>query len=186
MDADAGVAAGVAGLDLAAVYRCHAGFVWRVVRRLGVPEAALEDVVHDVFLVVHRRLAEYDGRAALTTWLFGIARGVASNHRRGVARAQRKLSVVGLEEPPTSAADPERSTEQAQVAAFVRKFLQGLEEDRRLLFELADIEGLKVPEIAETLGMNLNTAYARLRAVREQLTRALAEREAGAGRSVAR
>jgi len=176
----------VARLDLAEVYRCHAGFVWRVVRRLGVPEAALEDVVHDVFLVVHRRLAEYDGRAALTTWLFGIARGVASNHRRGVARAQRKLSVALLEEPSTSAADPERSTEQARVAAFVRDFLQGLEEDRRLLFELADLEGLKVPEIAETLGMNLNTAYARLRAVREQLSRALAEREAGARRSMAR
>ena len=172
-----------AGLDLAAVYRGHAAFVWRVVRRLGVADAALEDVVHDVFLVVHRRLAEYDGRAALTTWLFGIARGVASNHRRGLARAQRKLSVA---EPPTGAADPERSTEQAQVAAFVREFLQGLDEDRRLLFELADIEGLKVPEIAETLGMNLNTAYARLRAVREQLSRALADREAGARRSIAR
>ena len=87
-------------LDLAEVYRCHAGFVWRVVRRLGVPDAALEDVVHDVFLVVHRRLSEYDGRAALTTWLFGIARGVASNHRRGIARAQRKLAVV---EPPGGA-----------------------------------------------------------------------------------
>jgi RNA polymerase sigma-70 factor (ECF subfamily) len=177
-------AAGLAtSLALAEVYRCHAGFVWRVVRRLGVPDAALEDVVHDVFLVVHRRLSEYDGRAALTTWLFGIARGVASNHRRGLVRAQRKLSVV---EPPGSAADPERVTEQARVAAFVRDFLQGLDEDRRLLFELADIEGLKVPEIAETLGMNLNTAYARLRAVREQLSRALAEREAGARRSMAR
>ena len=172
-----------AGLDLAAVYRGHAAFVWRVVRRLGVADAALEDVVHDVFLVVHRRLAEYDGRAALTTWLFGIARGVASNHRRGLARAQRKLSVA---EPPASAADPERSTEQARVAAFVRDFLQGLDEDRRVLFELADLEGLKVPEIAETLGMNLNTAYARLRAVREQLSRALADREAGARRSMAR
>ncbi len=182
-DADVDAAGLATSLDLAEVYRCHAGFVWRVVRRLGVEDAALEDVVHDVFLVVHRRLHEYDGRAALTTWLFGIARGVASNHRRGLARAQRKLSVV---EPPGGAADPERVTEQARVVAFVRDFLRGLDEDRRLLFELADIEGLKVPEIAETLGMNLNTAYARLRAVREQLTRALAEREAGAGRSVAR
>ena len=176
-------AAACSELSLAEVYRCHAGFVWRVVRRLGVADAALEDVVHDVFLVVHRRLAEYDGRAALTTWLFGIARGVASNHRRGVARAQRKLSVA---QPPDAAPDPERTCEQARLAAFVREFLRGLDEDRRLLFELADIEGLKVPEIAETLGMNLNTAYARLRAVREQLSRALAEREASARRSMAR
>lgn len=165
---------------LAEVYRAHVGFVWRVLRRLGVEDAALEDVVHDVFLVVHRRLGEYDGRAALTTWLFGIARGVASNHRRGVARAQRKLSVAP---PPGAAPDPELRTQQQQLAAFVREFLAGLDEDRRLLFELADLEGLKVPEIAETLGMNLNTAYARLRAVREQLSRALAEREAGTRRS---
>ncbi len=165
---------------LAEVYRAHVGFVWRVLRRLGVEDAALEDVVHDVFLVVHRRLGEYDGRAALTTWLFGIARGVASNHRRGVARAQRKLSVAP---PPGAAPDPELRTQQQQLAAFVREFLAGQGEDRRLLFELADLEGLKVPEIAETLGMNLNTAYARLRAVREQLSRALAEREAGTRRS---
>ena len=171
------------GWSLAEVYRAHAGFVWRVVRRLGVAEEALEDVVHDVFLVVHRRLGEYDGRAALTTWLFGIARGVASNHRRGQARSLRKLSVAP---GPTPGPDPEVRTEQARAAAFVREFLAGLAEDRRLLFELADLEGLKVPEIAEMLGLNLNTAYARLRAVREQLSRALAEREAGARRSVAR
>jgi len=170
-------------LTLAEVYRCHAGFVWRVLRRLGVADAALEDVVHDVFLVVHRRLPEYDGRAALTTWLFGVARGVASNHRRGVARAQRKLSVAPT---PAAGPDPELRTEQAQLAEFVRGFLQGLDEDRRLLLELADIEGLKVPEIAEILGMNLNTAYARLRALREQLSRALADREAGTHRSMAR
>ncbi|MBL8976771.1 MAG: sigma-70 family RNA polymerase sigma factor, partial [Myxococcales bacterium] len=112
-----------------------------------------------------------------------IARGVASNHRRGVARAQRKLSVAP---PPGAAPDPELRTQQQQLAAFVREFLAGLDEDRRLLFELADLEGLKVPEIAETLGMNLNTAYARLRAVREQLSRALAEREAGTRRSMLR
>ncbi|MBK9755552.1 MAG: sigma-70 family RNA polymerase sigma factor [Nannocystis sp.] len=168
-------------MSLAEVYRAHVGFVWRVLRRLGVADAALEDVVHDVFLVVHRRLAEFDGRAALTTWLFGIARGVASNHRRGVVRAQRKLSVAPS---PGGAPDPEQRTEQQQLAAFVRGFLAGLDEDRRLLFELADLEGLKVPEIAETLGMNLNTAYARLRAVREQLSRALADREAGPRRSM--
>lgn len=177
------VRAEATGLTLAEVYRAHAGFVWRVVRRLGVAEEAQEDVMHDVFLVVHRRLGDFDGRAALTTWLFGIARGVAANHRRGLLRSQRRLTVAPV---PTPGPDPELRTEQAQAAAFVRGFLDGLEEERRLLFELADLEGLKVPEIAEMLGMNLNTAYARLRAVREQLSRALAEREAGRGGAVRR
>lgn len=167
---------------LAAVYRAHAGFVWRVVRRLGVPDAALEDVVHDVFLVVHRRLPEYDGRAAMTTWLFGIARGVAANHRRGQTRAERKLAVVP---PPAPVADPEADAARHEAAAFVRAFLDGLDEERRLLFALADIEGMKVPEIAEALGLNLNTAYSRLRATRELFQRALAGRDAPRARSVA-
>ena len=67
---------------LAEVYRAHVGFVWRVLRRLGVEDAALEDVVHDVFLVVHRRLADFEGRSAVTTWLYGIARRVAADYRR--------------------------------------------------------------------------------------------------------
>ncbi len=167
---------------LAEVYRAHAGFVWRVCRRLGVPEAALEDVVHDVFLVVHRRLHEYDGRAAMTSWLFGIARGVAANLRRSQARSERKLAVVP---PPAGPLDPERTTEREQAAAFVQKFLEGLDEERRLLFALADIEGMKVPEIAQALGVNLNTAYSRLRATRELFQRALAEREAPRARSAA-
>jgi RNA polymerase sigma-70 factor (ECF subfamily) len=167
---------------LADVYRAHAGFVWRVVRRLGVPEAALEDVVHDVFLVVHRRLHEYDGRAAMTTWLFGIARGVAANHRRGVQRADRKLAVVP---PPAEAIDPETGAARSEAAEFVRAFLDGLDEERRLLFHLADVEGMKVPEIAEAMGLNLNTAYSRLRATRELFQRALAERGGRRARSVA-
>jgi RNA polymerase sigma-70 factor (ECF subfamily) len=167
---------------LADVYRAHAGFVWRVVRRLGVPEAALEDVVHDVFLVVHRRLHEYDGRAAMTTWLFGIARGVAANHRRGLQRADRKLAVVPA---PVEGIDPEAGVARNQAAEFVRAFLDGLDEERRLLFHLADVEGMKVPEIAEALGLNLNTAYSRLRATRELFQRALAERGGRRARSVA-
>lgn len=169
-------------LALADVYRAHAGFVWRVVRRLGVAESALEDVVHDVFLVVHRRLHEYDGRAALTSWLYGIARGVAANHRRSHARAERRLSVV---QPPGAMPDPETGAAQEQAAAFVRSFLEGLDEERRMLFALADIEGMKVPEIAEALGLNLNTAYSRLRATRELFQRALAEREDRRGRTAA-
>lgn len=167
---------------LAEVYRAHAGFVWRVVRRLGVPEAAIEDVVHDVFLVVHRRLHEYDGRAAMTSWLFGIARGVAANLRRSQSRSERKLAVVP---PPAAAPDPERTTEREQAAEFVRGFLAGLDEERRLIFALADIEGMKVPEIAQAMGINLNTAYSRLRATRELFQRALAERDAPRARSVA-
>src|SRR5215475_4198677 len=68
------------------VYAAHVEFVWRVLRTLGVPDAQIEDAVQDVFVVVHRRLAEWQGRAAITTWLFAIARRVAGAHRRRASR----------------------------------------------------------------------------------------------------
>ncbi|HLL20652.1 MAG TPA: sigma-70 family RNA polymerase sigma factor, partial [Kofleriaceae bacterium] len=64
------------------VYTQHAAFVWRVLRTFGVGESQIEDAVQDVFVVVHRRLGEWEGRAAITTWLFAIARRVASTYRR--------------------------------------------------------------------------------------------------------
>lgn len=158
---------------LAEVYRRHASFVWRVVRRFGIGDAAVEDVMHDVFLVVHRRLAEFDGRASMTTWLYNIARGVAANHRRGRTREQRRLQLV--QPKPGSAPDPERETEREQAARFVREFVNTLDDDKRIVFELADLEGMPVPEVAELCGIKLNTAYSRLRAARQQFQRAVDE-----------
>src|SRR5687768_15277156 len=68
------------------IYRAHFGFVWRTLRALGVPSAALDDGAQEVFVVVHRRLAEFEGRASVKSWLFAIARGVAANQRRTVRR----------------------------------------------------------------------------------------------------
>src|SRR5690606_13032135 len=79
---------------LSEVYRHNVGFVARALRRLGVADEHLDDVVHDVFLIVHRRLGDYDGRAPLRSWLYGIARGVAANYRRGQLRAQRRLQLI--------------------------------------------------------------------------------------------
>lgn len=160
-------------LTLAEVYRRHAGFVWRAVRRFGIGDAVVEDVMHDVFLVVHRRLPEFDGRASMTTWLYNIARGVAANHRRGRTREQRRLELV--QPKPSAGPDPERATEHEQAAAFVRAFVTTLDEDKRTVFELVDLEGMPVPEVAELCGIKLNTAYSRLRAARQLFQRAVDE-----------
>lgn len=158
-------------LTLEAVYARHSGFVWRIVRRMGVPEHGVEDVMHEVFLVVHRRLPEYDGRVAMTTWLYHVARGVVSNHRRSRAREQRRLELV--DPRPAAAPDPEAQTRRGQAAAFVRAFLAELDPDKREVFELAELEGLPIPEVAELVGVNLNTAYSRLRAARQLFQRAV-------------
>jgi len=159
-------------LSLGEVYRQYADFVWRIARRQGVAAAELEDVVHDVFLVVHRRLPEYDGRAGMKTWLFHLTRGVVSNRRRGQHREAARLKLVETS-PSQAPATPEVHSERLQAAAFVREFIAGLTPNRRRLFELVEVEGIKVAEAARLLKVNLNTAHARLRAARKAFHQAV-------------
>src|SRR5882724_509457 len=65
-----------------AIYDAYFDFVWRSLRRLGVPEATLDDAAQDVFVVVHRRLPEFEARSTVKTWLFGIVLRVVATHRR--------------------------------------------------------------------------------------------------------
>ncbi len=146
-----------------AVYRAQVGFVWRSLRRMGVAEAEIEDAAHEVFMVVHRRLADFDGQAAISTWLFAIARGVASNRRRGADRHERRLAHVV---PPTASGDPGEHLERTRAAAAVERFLADLPLEQRLVFELCELEGMRAAEIAEATAINVNTVYTRLRAAR--------------------
>lgn len=165
---------------LDALYRDHADFVWRTVRRFGVPDEAAEDVVQDVFIVVRRRLPDYEGRGAPTSWLYAIARGVAANFRRGRDRAERRLRVVAAPEP---AATPEDAVGRAQVAQVVRRGLAALDRNQRRVFELVDIEGMSGPEVAEVLGVPLNTIYSRLRLARRRFRQVVEADRDGAQRS---
>jgi len=144
------------------VYATHVAFVWRVLRTFGLAEVQVEDAVQDVFLVVHRRLPEWEGRAAITTWLFAIARRVASAHRR---RASGDRTEVLVDEP-AGRDDTFAAMSRAQAAATVFHILQQLDEDKRMVFALVELEQLSVPEVARMLDLNLNTAYSRLRLAR--------------------
>lgn len=144
------------------VYSANVAFVWRVLRTFGLTEAQIEDAVQDVFVVVHRRLREWEGRAAITTWLFAIARRVASGYRRRVG-GERTEALV---EEPAGGADTFAAMSRAQAAATVFQILQQLDEDKRVVFALVELEGLSVPEVAKLLDLNLNTAYSRLRLAR--------------------
>jgi len=157
------------------VYRAHVGFVWRVVRALGVAEAQLEDAVQDVFVVVHRRLDEFAGRSRIETWLYAIARRVAASHRRSAGRRQRDRALD--EAPPLAASDDTFATlSAAQAASAVAAILDRMDEDKRTVFALVELEQLSVPVVAEILGINLNTAYSRLRLARRAFEAAVARR----------
>lgn len=145
-----------------AVYTAHVAFVWRVLRTFGVADAQLEDAVQDVFIVVHRRLAEWEGRAAITTWLFAIARRVASSHRRRKAGTRTETMTVDPEGPADTFAEVSR----AQASVTVMSILERMDEDKRIVLVLVELEQLSVPEVARMLDLNLNTAYSRLRLAR--------------------
>ncbi len=144
-----------------AVYATHVAFVWRVLRTFGVGEAQIEDAVQDVFVVVHRRLRDFEGRAAITTWLFAIARRVAGAYRR-------KKSTEPLDEiaEPVDSTDTFAALSRAQAAATVMAILETMDEDKRMVFALVELEQVSVPEVARMLDLNLNTAYSRLRLAR--------------------
>ena len=147
------------------LYRAHADFVWRTVLRLGIGESQAEDAVHEVFLVVRRKLPTFRGDAAPTTWLYAIARGVCSNLRRKHARAQRRLEMLA---PPAPAPSPEDLASRANAVAQVARFLATLPEHQREVFVLSDIEGMTGRDVATALKVPLGTAYSRLRLARKR------------------
>lgn len=149
----------------------HAPIVRRALQRLGVPAEHLDDAVQDVFTVVVRREGDFDHDRSLTNWLWGIARGVASTHRRALGRRARlhaALAIVG-ESAPT----PDDVIARGEASARVAAFVDGLPTSLREVFVLAHLEGCSGPEIAARLEINLNTAYARIRTTRLRFEAAL-------------
>lgn len=157
------------------LFLAHYGFVCRALHGMGVDAASVEDLAQDVFVVLHRRLADYDQQRDVRSWLWGIARRVASMHVRTKSRAQRKLQAI----PDASAPNgPVERVELLEDAEFVRGVLAAMPEDQREVFVLIEIESMSAPQIAELLGVKLNTVYSRLRTARERFKAAVATREA--------
>ena len=164
----------VGELDFELVYRDHFPFVWRSLRRLGVREAQLDDATQEVFLVVHHRLGDFDGRVPIRSWLFGIARLTSLSYRRRV----RKTAADPLpSELGATAATPHDQAETSEAVRFLDAFLETLGEAQRLVFILAELEQMHASEIADTLGVKVNTVYSRLRLARAAFRRAVARRE---------
>ncbi|MEM7153306.1 MAG: sigma-70 family RNA polymerase sigma factor [Myxococcota bacterium] len=164
--------------QLEKVYREHHRFVWRSLVRLGVPDHRVDDAMHDTFLVVARRLEEFEGRANLRTWLFAIAMRVAQGIRRDAARERKRRSRVAREQ--VEAHEPHA---RADAARTLREILSVLDDDQRAVFIMAELEGMTAPEIAAVVGVKVATVYSRLRLAREKLSRVLARSEARSRRN---
>ncbi len=166
------MAAGPSAFD--ALYEEHFDFVWRSLRRMGIQESHLDDGVQEVFVVAHRKLGEFEGRSSPRTWLFGIARRVASEFRRWNRRKNQHdaLPEAVLDDAPT----PQEQAERREALRVLDQCLGAIQDERREVFVLMELESMTAPEVAEATGVPLNTVYSRLRLARAEFERAVAAR----------
>jgi RNA polymerase sigma-70 factor (ECF subfamily) len=178
-------------LDFARVYEEHFAFAWRTLRRLGVPSERLDDALQDAFLVISQRLSTYDpARGHLRSWIYGIVVHVVRNDRRRHRRKEAPcVPLSDSDSSPdlgerlaTSAPSPSQTAEEHEALRLALSILDALPEERREVLVLADLEEMPIVEIAESLGLNVNTTHSRLRAARREFDEALARFRARSGR----
>ncbi|HTA90211.1 MAG TPA: RNA polymerase sigma factor [Polyangiaceae bacterium] len=153
------------------VFDEHARYIWRTLRHLGIADADAPDLCQEVFITVSRKLSSFEGRSTLRTWLYGICIRVVSEHRRRpYVRHERPASEPTPPDANASEALPDTQLEQRSA---VQRLLGALDEDKRLVVVLYEIEGFSMKEVAELVGCPLQTAYSRLHAGRELMLAAL-------------
>ena len=156
------------------VYQDHFRFVWSTLLRLGVPRDAVEDACQETFLVFYRRRTDFDGRGSPRAWLFGIARRVAYRARRSQHRTQRKISALKGER--RVARPLEDVMAEQQLSALLLDALEAVDDEKREALTLHVFEEMTGPEVAAVLGLNVDTAYSRIKAGRRALERVLGAR----------
>lgn len=166
---------GVPASDFERVYRAELPVVWRFVSRLGVAQASLEDLVHEVFITAWQRWSTYDASRPVRPWLFGIAVRKAADHRalrRHVVEVAESDHDAGHDGPDVAGkVDAERILQQA---------LARMSDEGRAVFVMHELEERAVPEIAEVMGTPVPTAYTRLRAARQLFAETVQQLKEGA------
>ncbi|MEZ4451254.1 MAG: RNA polymerase sigma factor [Nannocystaceae bacterium] len=153
-----------------AAYREHFRYVYALVGRLGVPAASVEDTTQEVFLILHRRRGDFRGDSSVRTWLHGITVHVARRQRDALWRRAQETSTLAEVATPST---PEHDLDRRQALRTLDRLLDGLADEQREVFVLAEVAGCSAPEIATILGVKLNTVYSRLRLARSRLQGAL-------------
>jgi RNA polymerase sigma-70 factor, ECF subfamily len=162
-------------ISVADVFREHGAFVLRLLRRLGVPNADLDDLTQDVFMIVHRALGRYEERNQMRAWLYRICVREASRHRR----SRPPTTVIDLDLlTDATGQGPEEAMQASQARADFDRLLSVLDEDRRAVFVLYEVEELPMEEVATVVGCPVATAYSRLRSARKLVLAAAKRLEA--------
>lgn len=150
-------------------------FIWRSLRRLGVPAIDADDCAQQVFLVASRKLDDIVPGCE-RPFLFSTALRVASDARR--SRSRRREVFEDVDEPRDSAPNPEQIAEQKSSRALLDEVLDSLPMELRAVFVLFELEELPSTEIAEMLAIPIGTVASRLRRAREEFQRIIARMKA--------
>jgi RNA polymerase sigma-70 factor (ECF subfamily) len=162
--------------EFASIYTAELRWVWRTLWRLGVRERDLEDVAHDVFVVVHRKLEDFDPSRPLRPWLFGICFRTAldrrrkSSHKNEIPTEPTALPEQG-NVADAAVVDVTALIERKESKALVQLALASLPLEQRAVFVLHELEGTSIPECVAVLEAPLNTLYSRLRLARAAFTK---------------
>jgi RNA polymerase sigma-70 factor (ECF subfamily) len=157
-------------------------FVWKCARGLGAPSDEIDDVVQDVFLVVQRRGADLKDERLARSWIYGIARRVVSTHRRQRRGRDARGGEPDVDSLSSSGPSPFAAAERSSEVSVLLRLLDGLDERKREVFVLSEILEMSGNEIAETIGVPVNTVYSRLRVAREEFNAAVLREQKSLGR----
>jgi RNA polymerase sigma-70 factor (ECF subfamily) len=162
-------------LAFEAAYREHFAFAWRALRRLGVPERDLGDATQDVFVIVSRKLHEFDHARPLPAWIYAICLRVASDRRRSAANRHELLAEAGepIEQAERAALAHADSQQNAERRALLEAALDEMPMEQRATFTLFELEGRTGEEVAALLDVPVATVHSRLRLAREVFRRSI-------------
>lgn len=175
---DGGARSGQDDARIRAMVGEHFDFIWRSLRRLGVPQAEVDDCAQQVFWVAARKLADIQVGSE-RAYLFSTAMRVASDARRSRTR-RREVHEDDAGEPCDPAPDPEEVAEQRRARALLDEVLDELPMDLRVPFVLFELEEMPTAEIAVMLDVPGGTVASRLRRAREEFQKIVARRKARA------
>jgi len=170
-------AAGSPAPPFQAIYKQYLAFVWSSARHLGAGTDIVDDVVQDVFIVIHSKLATLQRPEAMRSWIYGIVRRTVSDYRR--SRRTRDAAGANLgAEPKSREPSPLDIAERNADLELLESVLAELDEPKREVFVMVEVLEMTVPEVVHALEIPLNTAYSRLRLARQSFEEVLARHEA--------
>lgn len=161
------------------LFNQHYRLVTSALRITCGPTEDIEDLVQNAFIEVFKSLHRFEGRCALSTWIYRIAIHVGLQHRRKKQRwAWIRLFNGEQSAEHFGGPHPVAKLESREALRDLDHRLEGLSEAKRIAFVLVDIEGMTNTEAAAVLNINPNTVRSRLHAARTELLEASKKRGA--------